>query len=83
LIWSPRALSQLETAAEWSRVQAAAVVDAMERLAAHGLSLGRRVPGTDELYWPVPPLGVFYWVDGATLEVVEVVDRRRRRGRQP
>jgi len=83
LVWTERALSQLETAAEWSRVQAAAVVAAVERLAETGFSLGRPASGTDELYWPIPPLGIFYTVYGSTLEVVEIVDRRRRSGRQP
>lgn len=78
LDWSERALSQLETAAEWSLPQAEAVVNAMERLAASGLSLGRSVPGTGLHYWPVPPLGVLYRVLGPSMVVVAVVDRRRR-----
>jgi hypothetical protein len=83
LLWSPLALDQLAEAAEWSRVQAAAVVSAMEWMADTGFSLGHRSPGTDDLYWAVPPLGVFYAVYDSTLEVVEIVDRRRGRARQP
>ena len=48
-----------------------------------GFSLGRLVEGTEELYWSVPPLGVFYALHGDVLEVLEIVDRRRRTGRQP
>lgn len=51
----------------------------MEWMAATGMSLGRQVMGTDERYWPVPPLGVLYRVDGDTLRVVRVIDARRRR----
>ena len=83
LSWSPAALDQLAAALEWSRPQGEAVVNAMEWMAATGLSLGRRVRDTDEYYWPVPPLGVFYAIDAGTLEVVEVVDRRRRAAREP
>jgi hypothetical protein len=73
----------LGRAAEWSRPQAEAVVNAMEWMAVTGLSLGRKVRDTDERYWPVPPLGVFYAMTGGTLEVMEVVDRRRRGARTP
>lgn len=52
-------------------------------MAQTGFSLGHPVPETDELYWPVPPLGVFYSVHDKILEVVEIVDRRRRDTRQP
>jgi hypothetical protein len=55
----------------------------MEWMAATGLSLGRQVGDTGESYWPVPPLGVFYAVHRGTLEVIEVVDRRRRAARGP
>lgn len=48
-----------------------------------GFSLGRQVPGTDERYWPIPPLGVFYAINGGYLEGLEVVDRRRRTAREP
>lgn len=52
-------------------------------MAQTGFSLGHPVPGTDERYWPVPPLGVFYAIDGAQMQVVEIVDRRRRVSREP
>lgn len=83
LSWTPLALDQLAAALEWSGPQGEAVVNAMEWMAATGLSLGYRVRDTDEFYWPVPPLGVFYAIDGGTLEVVEVADRRCRAARGP
>ena len=52
-------------------------------MAETGLSLGRPVSETDERYWPIPPLGVFYAINGGYLEVMEVVDRRRRGVREP
>jgi hypothetical protein len=55
----------------------------MEWMADTGFSLGHPVPETDERYWPVPPLGIFYSVHGNVLEVIEIVDRRRRDARQP
>jgi len=83
LAWSEAALDELARATAWSRPQAEAVVNAMEWMAETGFSLGRPVEGTEELYWPVPPLGVFYALHGDVLEVLEIVDRRRRTGRQP
>jgi hypothetical protein len=81
LDWSARALVDLECAAEWSRGQAEAVVNAMEWMAETGFSLGRPIPGTAERYWPVPPLGVIYRVEGGQLlRVLRVVDNRQRRG---
>jgi hypothetical protein len=80
LDWSVRALDDLQCAAEWSRGQAEAVVNAMEWMAETGFSLGRPIPGTTERYWPVPPLGVIYWVEGRhLLRVLRVVDSRQRR----
>lgn len=79
LVWSTRALHDLEGAAEWSLAQAAAVVNAMEWMAEAGFSLGRDVPDRATLYWPVPPLGVFYRVEADSLYVLEVIDARRRR----
>jgi len=79
LVWSRRALRDLERAAGWSSDQAAAVVNAMEWMAGSGFSVGRRAGDTEERYWPVPPLGVFYRVDGDTLRVLRVIDARRRR----
>jgi plasmid stabilization system protein ParE len=79
LVWSRRALRDLERAAGWSTDQAAAVVNAMDWMAGTGLSVGRRVGDTDEWCWPVSPLGVFYRVDGETPRVLRVIDARRRR----
>lgn len=83
LYWTPAALRQLDAAAQWSRLQALAVVNAMEWMAETGFSLGHTVAGTAERYWPVPPLGVFYAIVGRELQVMEVVDRRQRDARQP
>ena len=63
--------------------QAQAVVNVMEWMASTSLPLGRQVGGTNERYWPVPPLGVFYRVTGDDPRVVEIVDQRRRDIRQP
>jgi len=53
----------------------------MEWMAETGFSLGRSIPGTTERYWPVPPLGVIYRVEGGQLlRVLRVVDNRQRRG---
>jgi len=54
----------------------------MQWMAETGFSLGHPVAGTDERYWPVPPLGVFYAIVDGELQVIEVVDRRRRDSRQ-
>jgi hypothetical protein len=52
----------------------------MEWMAETGFSLGRPIPGTEEWYWPVPPLGVIYRIEGAGwLRVLRVVDSRQRR----
>jgi len=83
LSWTPQALHQLGVAADWSALQARAVVNAMQWMAETGFSLGHPVVGTEERYWPVPPLGVFYAIVGGELQVIEVVDRRRRDARQP
>jgi hypothetical protein len=83
LTWTPQALDQLAAAAEWSRPQAEAVVNAMEWMAETGFSLGHPVAGTEERYWPVPPLGVFYAIVANELQVVEIADRRRRDARRP
>jgi hypothetical protein len=79
LLWEDRALSELATAAEWSVPQARAVVEAMERMADRGYSLGRNTGRSGVRYWPVPPLGVFYAVAGDELRVLQVVDARRLR----
>ena len=78
LVWSARALDDLERAAEWSPGQAGAVVNAMEWMAGAGFSLGRSVGDRPARYWPVPPLGVFYRVEGENLYVLEIIDARRR-----
>ena len=54
------------------------MVNAMEWMAEAGFSLGRDVPDKAARYWPVPPLGVFYRVEGDCLYVLEVIDVRRR-----
>ena len=68
-----------EGAARWSPVQAEAVVKAMTWMVETGFSLGRRIPGTDARYWPVPPLGVVYRVERESMVVLEVIDARRRK----
>jgi hypothetical protein len=77
LLWEPDALDDLARAADWSVPQARAVVQAMERMAASGWSLGRSTLAPDQRYWPVPPLGVIYRVVGDELRVLAVVDLRR------
>jgi hypothetical protein len=67
-------LSDLEAAAEWSPRQAKAVVDAMERMAQVGWSLGRPTDHPDLRYWPVPPLGAFYRVARSELAVIGIVE---------
>jgi hypothetical protein len=80
LDWSDRALHDLECAADWSLGQAEAVVNAMEWMAETGFSLGRPIPGTEERFWPVPPLGVIYQLEGRrALRILRVIDGRRRR----
>ena len=50
--------------------QARAMVEAMERMADRGFSLGKPTDRPVVRYWPVPPLGVFYAVAGDELRVV-------------
>jgi hypothetical protein len=76
LLWEDSALVDLEAAADWSARQAGAVVDAMERMAQLGFSLGKPADRPGVRYWPVPPLGVFYVVVGDELRVIQVVDVR-------
>jgi hypothetical protein len=81
LRWTEEASRDLIELAERSPRRAAAVdgVDGQGQ-AKGGFSLGRPVANEDEdRYWPVPPLGVFYHVDGDVLVVSAVVDTRRRR----
>jgi hypothetical protein len=77
LVWEPAALQDLEEAAAWSPMQAARVVDAMERMATIGWSLGKPTRRPGVRYWPVPPLGVFYEPRGDELRVIQVIDPRR------
>ena len=77
LVWQERALGDLAARAEWSIQQAAAVVEAMERMADRGFSLGKPTDRPGIRYWPVPPLGVLYSVVGDELRVLRVVDARR------
>jgi plasmid stabilization system protein ParE len=81
LIWEDEALDDLAAAAEWSRLQAGHVVDAMESMAEIGWSLGRRSRLFPERfrYWPVPPLAVLYELQGTELRVLRVFDARRLR----
>jgi hypothetical protein len=79
LVWEPSSLDDLAAAADWSQLQARAVVDAMERMADRGFSLGKASDRPGVRYWPVPPLGVFYTVAGDELRVIQVVDVRRLR----
>ena len=77
LVWEEPALADLAVAADWSIPQARAVVEAMERMAERGFSLGKATGTPGVRYWPVPPLGVFYVVAGDELRVLEIVDARR------
>lgn len=77
LTWEPDALDDLARAAQWSLPQAHAVVEAMQRMAASGWSLGRPTIAPEQRYWPVPPLGVVYRVIADDLRVLAVVDVRR------
>jgi len=79
LVWEPPALDDLAAAADWSVLQARAVVEAMERMSQRGFSLGKPTGRPGIRYWPVPPLGVFYSVEGDELRVLQVVDVRRLR----
>jgi plasmid stabilization system protein ParE len=80
LLWTDAALAQLEALADRAPAQAAAVVRAMEWMAARDMGdLGRRVPGRRRRYWPVPPQGVYYSAERGQLIVYEVRDARRRR----
>ncbi len=79
LLWGTAALADLQGVAAWSLVQAEAVVNSITWMATTGFSLGHRVAGTADLFWPVPPLGAFYRIDGTTMHVLRVVDMRRRK----
>ena len=77
LRWTEEASQDLIRLAEHSPRRVSAVVSAMEWMARVGFSLGRPIAG--QQYWPVPPLGVFYRLDGDVLNVTAVVDTRQRR----
>jgi hypothetical protein len=80
LRWTEQASRDLIELASRSPKRAAAVLAAMEWMARVGFSVGRSVADdVDELYWPVPPLGVYYHVEDDLLVVSAVVDTRRRR----
>lgn len=87
--WREEAVADLEVAAAWSIRQAAAVVNAVDALAAHGFCVGTVVPkvrGADAWpdtarYWPAPPLGVVVDYQPGELVVLAVLDLRRRSGR--
>ena len=80
LRWTEQALTDLEELAERAPQQAAKVYDAAAWLARQRFpNLGRHVPGLDCRYWPVPPQGIFYLVEGDELTVLRVWDSRRRR----
>jgi hypothetical protein len=51
LVWEPAALQDLEEAAAWSPMQAARVVDAMERMATIGWSLAKPTRRPGVRYW--------------------------------
>jgi hypothetical protein len=77
LVWESAALDDLAAAAEWSLLQARAVVEDLERMSQRGFSLGRPTGRPGIRYRPVPPLGVFYSVSLDELRVLQVVDVRR------
>jgi hypothetical protein len=79
LRWTEEASADLNELAERTPRRAAAVIAAMEWMARVGFSIGRPAGTGEERYWPVPPLGVFYRVEGEILVVDAVVDTRRRR----
>jgi hypothetical protein len=60
--------------------QAEAVINSLTWMAETGFSLGHHAAGTDDLYWPVPPLGAFYRIEGQTMHVLRVIDTRQRKG---
>jgi hypothetical protein len=79
-LWTETALAQLEKLAERAPAQVAAVVRAMDWMAARDMGkLGRRIPGRRRRYWPVPPQGVYYQARHGELIVHEIRDARRRR----
>lgn len=75
------ALRSLAALADRAPSQARRVVDTMTWLAASGFPhQGVPIPGTrDQRYYPVPPHGVRYLVDGDELIVLRITDVRRRR----
>jgi hypothetical protein len=81
LVWSRRALAELDRLADRAPTQATGVYEPMRWMTDLGVSLGRTVPGSPDLHWPVPPQGVFSRIseDGRDLVVVAIRDARRRR----
>ncbi len=80
LRWTERSLRDLEALADRAPAQAASVYHSAIWLASLGVArIGRHVRDRDDLYWPVPPHGIFYFVDDHDLVIVAIVDVRRRR----
>ena len=63
------ALTDLERAARWSPQQARRAYQRPQEMAGSGWSTGRRTNSDDpdERYVSVPPLGVFYRIEGRHL----------------
>jgi plasmid stabilization system protein ParE len=79
LRWTDHALADLEELVERAPGQAGTVYEAVNWLARQRFpNLGRHVPEMDCRYWPVPPQGVFYSVEGGELQVLRIWDTRRR-----
>jgi hypothetical protein len=68
LRWTEQAGADLIDLAERAPMAAAAVLEAMEWMARVGFSVGRPVGDEGrERYWPVPPHGVYYRLEGDAL----------------
>lgn len=79
-VWRNRAIDDLENLASRAPSQAAAVVAAVEWLAAmERAGVGRVVGAYGLRYWPVPPQGIYYYPRGDDLIVARIRDARRRR----
>jgi len=80
LRWTEPALADLIALADRAPAQAAAVVRAAEWLAQlHTPAIGRHVEGYGGLYWPVPPQGIAYTVEGGEVLIHAIHDARQRR----
>jgi plasmid stabilization system protein ParE len=79
LRWSDPALADLGELADRAPAQAAAVVRAAEWLAhLKTPAIGRYIPEFEALYWPVPPQGIVYNVEGDEVIIERIRDSRRR-----